>query len=448
MGTPSETAGVRGPAPADPSFQAIVPVFAKIGLLSFGGPAGQIALMHRELVERHRWLDERRFLDALSFCMLLPGPEAMQLATWCGWRLHGLAGGVLAGLLFVMPGALLIAALAAAYAVWGQTPAVSAVFVGVQAAVLAIVANALVGLSTRALTSSSARVLAGIALLAIFAFAVPFPVIIAVAGGLGALGLVGHAPSSVGSGAGASAPDRARQSGGWRQTATIVIVLLAAWWMPIGALAAWLGPDHVLTQIGLFCSKLAVVTFGGAYAVLAYMAQDVVALHGWLTAPEMMDGLGLAETTPGPLILVTQFVATIAAWRQGTPPGAAMGLAGWAVSLWATFVPCFLWVLAGAPHIEALSQRPRLRAALNAITAAVVGVMANLAIWFGLHLCFAELRPLEAGPASLLWPVWNTVQAVPVILALAGFVALRRGLPVPALIAAGALLAWLAAALG
>ena len=455
------------PVPATPAFGEAAAVFARIGLLSFGGPAGQIGLMHRELVERRRWIDEARFLEALSVCLLLPGPEAMQLATWCGWRLHGIAGGLLAGVLFVMPGALLIAALAIAYVVWGQVPAVAGVFVGVQAAVLAIVANALLNLARRALTRAADRVLALSAWVALFAFAIPFPAIVIAAALLGAFGrpwrqrvsaapsaapatapataasiAVSTAPDGVPTPAQTPVPAATSRPGVWRGSAATALVLTCAWWLPMALLAVALGGDHVLVEIGLLCSQLAVVTFGGAYAVLTYLAQDVVTLRGWLTAGEMMDALGLAETTPGPLILVIQFVSMLAAWREASPPGVVAGLAGWVVSLWTTFVPCFLWVLAGAPHIESVSQRPRLRAALDAITAAVVGVMANLALWFALHLCFATLGTLAFGPAQFPWPDWVSVRPLPTLLAVAGFVALRRGLPVPALILAGAVLAW------
>ena len=371
-------------------------VFWRIGILSFGGPAAQIALMHRVLVEEERWLDEPRFLGALSFCMLLPGPEAMQLATYSGWRLRGVPGGLVAGLLFVVPGAMVVLGLAMLYAAGGHLPLVAALFLGIKGAVLVIVIEALLRVANRALHSAVHWVVAGLAFVGIFFLSVPFPVIILVAGLTGFLLLGGRSTGSTGTG---------RDSGSVSGTARTVALWLAVWWTPVLLLTAVDGYD-ILVQIGNFFSRLAVVTFGGAYAVLAYLAQDVVTHHGWLTAGEMMDGLGLAETTPGPLILVTEFVGYIAAYRAG---GLGMGIAGALVTLWVTFAPCFLWIFAGAPYIEQLTAQPRLKGALEAITAAVVGVILNLSIWFSLHVLFAELSSHQSGPFKLLVPDWHSL---------------------------------------
>ena len=368
-----------------PTFAEATKVWARIGCLSFGGPAGQIALMHREIVDEHKWLSEQQFLSALNFCMLLPGPEAMQLATYAGWRLHGVKGGLMAGLLFVLPGALVVLALAMLYAAFGNLPWIEAIFFGVKAAVLAIVIEALLRVARRALKGSIDWLIAGAAFLALYCFDVPFPLIIIAAG------LVGFFRSS----AADTSPSTARPS--FAALFSTTATWAAIWLVPLALLALTLGSNHVLTKIGIFFSQLAVVTFGGAYAVLAYMAQAAVEQHGWLTAPEMIDGLALAETTPGPLILVTQFVGYLAALRgMGSIWG---GLAGAAVTLWMTFAPCFLWIFAGAPYIEHIGRMPRLSGALAAITAAVVGVILNLSVWFGLHVLFARLTAWKA-PSS------------------------------------------------
>jgi chromate transporter len=382
-----------GPA-MPPSFAETVRVWAKIGMLSFGGPAGQIALMHRVLVDEKRWIDESRFLPALNFCMLLPGPEAMQLATYVGWRLHGVRGGLAAGLLFVLPGALVILVLSMLYAGLGKLPVAQALFLGIQAAVLAIVVEALLRVARRALKGSVDWLIAAAAFAAIFLLKVPFPLIVLAAALLGFYRGFGQAPP-------AAVPAPAASLAATGRT---VAVWLAIWALPLVAVAAVFGGDHVLTEAGMFFSKLAVVTFGGAYAVLAYMAQDVVQHYRWLTAPEMLDGLGLAETTPGPLILVTEFVGFLAAFREGGGNPWLMGTLGAVVTLWATFAPCFLWIFAGAPYIEWLNAEPRLKSALAAVTAAVVGVILNLTVWFGLHVLFAKVHQADAGPLSLLLP--------------------------------------------
>ncbi|SDG35624.1 MULTISPECIES: chromate efflux transporter [Thalassobaculum] len=381
---------VNESAPATPGFGEALRVWLRIGLLSFGGPTAQIALMHREIVEERRWLNEDQFLNALNFCMLLPGPEAMQLATYAGWRLHGLAGGLAAGLLFVLPGAAVILALAALYATFGEVPLVDALFLGVKAAVVVIVIEALLRIARRTLSSPLHWWVAGLAFVAIFFLALPFPLIILGAAVLGLLRPAG--PSSV-----APTPAGAPALAG---TAGTVAVWLVLWWTPV-LIAAALDPGGLLTQIGVFFSKLAVVTFGGAYAVLAYMAQDVVAQKGWLTTGEMMDGLGLAETTPGPLILVTQFVGFLAAAKAG---GLAAGVAGAAMALWVTFAPCFLWIFAGAPYIDWLAGRRRLRQALSMVTAAVVGVILNLSLWFAMHVFFERVEQVDRWGLRLTWP--------------------------------------------
>lgn len=395
-------------------FGAALKVWARIGLLSFGGPAGQIALMHRELVERRGWLSERRFLDALSFSMLLPGPEAMQLATYAGWRLHGVRGGLAAGLLFVAPGAALIAALAALYSIYGAAPHVAALFIGVKAAVIVIVIEALLKLSKRALNGAAEWAAAGFAFMAIFFFSVPFPLIVAAAAIWGVA--LGRSPAP--SEQIFAAPVRAAP------VAATAAIWLCVWLAPLGALLL-IAPDGLLTEIFLFFSWLAIITFGGAYAVLAYMAQVVVSGFGWLTPGEMLDALGLAETTPGPLILVTEFVAFLAAAKAG---GLWFGLAGAAVALWATFAPCFLWIFTFAPFVERIGTRPRLRAALGGVSAAVVGVILNLSIWFALHVFFNVVERREMGPLTLWTPELASFDwGAAALTALAGVMLLRLG---------------------
>ncbi len=389
-----------------PSFPDMTRVFGRIGLLSFGGPAAQIALMHKELVEERDWLDEPTFLRALSLCMLLPGPEAMQLATYAGWRLRGVAGGVLAGGLFVIPGAIIIAALVALYVELGQLPLVQAAFLGVKAAVVIIVLQELRNLARKALVGTSARVIAGLAFVAIFAFALPFPLIIAVA----ALWGIWVAPAGPSSGV-VEAPVSSARS------LRTLAVWLPLWLSPLLLLSV-LGPP-LLADIGWLFAKLAVVTFGGAYAVLAYLTQTVVQDYGWIETAQMIDALGLAETTPGPLILVTQFVAMLAGHLAG---GTSMALAAGLVALWATFVPCFLWIFLAAPYLDRLAARPRLAAGLRAITAAVVGVILNLSIWFAMHVLFETVATHDVGPLTLALP--DPASLDPVALALTGLAAL------------------------
>jgi len=379
-------------------------VWGKIGILSFGGPAAQIALMHRVIVEERGWLTERQYLSALSFCMLLPGPEAMQLATYSGWRLHGVRGGLIAGLLFVLPGAAIMLGLAIIYAYFGAVPFVSALFLGIKAAVLVIVVEALLRVAKKALQLPRHWIVAALAFVGIFFLALPFPVIILAAALYGFF--AGAEPVED---VGPIAQTRATPT----KTLTTIILWLAVWWAPLLAVTL-LTDASILADLGLFFSKLAVVTFGGAYAVLAYMAQDVVTQHGWLTAGAMMDGLGLAETTPGPLILVTEFVGFLSAFGSG---GLALGLVGAVITLWATFAPCFLWIFAGAPYIEWIGAQPRLRGALSAITAAVVGVILNLSLWFALHVFFAEVAKRDLGLVTLWQPNLATLDWRVVVLA-------------------------------
>ena len=401
----------------NPSFAEATKVWGRIGCLSFGGPAGQIALMHREIVDERKWLSEQQFLSALNFCMLLPGPEAMQLATYAGWKMHGVKGGLVAGLLFVIPGAVVVLVLSMIYGSYGNLPWVSAIFFGVKAAVLAIVVEALLRVAKRALKGNVDWLIAGAAFLALYCFAIPFPIIIIVAG------LIGFFRSNKTG----DTPSATRPS--FSSLFSTIATWAAIWLIPLGLLAVILGPNHVLTEIGVFFSQLAVVTFGGAYAVLAYMAQAAVENHGWLKAPEMIDGLGLAETTPGPLILVTEFVGYLAASRQmGSVWG---GLAGAAVTLWMTFAPCFLWIFAGAPYIEHIGKMPRLSGALAAITAAVVGVILNLSVWFGLHVLFGKVDRIE-GLFKPWLPNWQTLDIAALgisIIAAIALLHLHLGIP-------------------
>jgi chromate transporter len=378
-----------------PTLPEMTRVFARIGVLSFGGPAAQIALMHRELVENRPWVTEKDYLSALSFCMLLPGPEAMQLAVWTGWRLHGTIGGLIAGLLFVLPGAAVVLALSMIYAAFGQVPLVAALFTGVQAAVVAIVIEALLRVSRRALKGRIHWLIAIAAFISLFALNIPFPVIIIAAGLLGAF--TTSPPASL--------PPAEIQPDA--RTLRTLAIWGALWLLPLAAL--WMFEQGLLFEIGFFFSKLAVVTFGGAYAVLAWMTQAVVQDKGWLTLPQMMDGLGLAETTPGPLILVTQFVGYLAAFKQG---GLLYGIAGAIVTLWMTFVPCFLWIFVGAPYIQRITASPRLAGALSAITAAVVGVIANLSVWFAAHVIFDTVGVSTIGPFHLITPDWASIDLV------------------------------------
>lgn len=416
-------------------------VWARVAALSFGGPAGQIAVMHRILVEEKRWLGERRFLHALNYCMLLPGPEAQQLAIYIGWLMHRTVGGFIAGVLFVVPGLLAIMVLSVFYALFGATGPVAALFFGLKAAVLVVVIEAVLRVGRRSLKSRMMVGLAIAAFLALFVFKVPFPLVIVAAGlfgfGSARLGLFrasaggGHGPAAANEVAdadtllGEATPAHAKPD--WRWSLKIGGALFALWWAPVIVCVVWLGPDSVFSHIGLFFSKLAVVTFGGAYAVLAYVAQEAVQTYQWLAPGEMLDGLGMAETTPGPLIMVTQFVGFMGAYRAETGlfPLAAAILGG-LLTTWVTFVPCFLWIFLGAPYVEALRNARLLNAALAAISAAVVGVIMNLALWFGLHVLFTQMVEVRAFGGVIDLPVLTSINLPSTIIAVVAGVAAFR----------------------
>ena len=415
--------------------------WARVAALSFGGPAGQIAVMHRILVEEKRWLGERRFLHALNYCMLLPGPEAQQLAIYIGWLMNRTLGGLIAGVLFVLPGFLAIMGLSILYALFGDIGPVSALFFGLKAAVLVVVVQAVIRVGGRSLKNPVMIGIAAAAFLAIYALDAPFPLIILGAALIGFLGgaagvtafaaggghgpKVAHEVADADSLLGEETPDHARPNLRWALSIGSVLALL--WLVPVLALGLGLGWSNIFSQIAVFFSKMAVVTFGGAYAVLAYVAQEAVETFGWLEPGEMLDGLGMAETTPGPLIMVTQFVGFMGAFRSqtGLSPLTA-GVLGGMLTTWVTFVPCFLWIFLGAPFVEALRGAKALNAALGAITAAVVGVILNLAIWFSLHVLFADVVEVTAGPLSLDLPRLASVNLPSVLLALAAAVAAFR----------------------
>ena len=440
-------------------FRDAVQVWGRIALLSFGGPAGQIAVMHRILVEEKKWIGEERFLHALNFCMLLPGPEAQQLATYIGWLLHKTVGGLLAGMLFVLPGLISIMALSWIYVLWGNVGAVAGLFFGLKAAVLAIVAQAVFRIGGRALGNPLGIALAVGAFVAIFLVSVPFPAIILSAGLIGYVaGLRGSSAFGAGGGhaadrsasvsdaesaLGTEIPAHARPNRSW--IIRMAIILLTLWLGPVALIAITLGPDSTFTNIAIFFSKAAMVTFGGAYSVLAYVAQEAVDTYGWLRPAEMLDGLGMAETTPGPLIMVTQFVGFLGAYRNpdGLSPLVA-GTLGGLLTTWVTFAPCFLWIFLGAPFVERLRHNLPLAAALSAVSAAVVGVVANLAIWFALHYLFRTTRDQSFGPIHVDLPVLASVDVAAMALSLVGLFAMfrfRLGVfPILGLCAAGGLL--------
>jgi len=385
-----------------PSFLELIQVSARIGCLSFGGPVGQIALMHRELVEERKWVTEDQYLHALNLCHLLPGPEAQQLAIWIGWKLHGLRGGLAAGLLFVIPGALIILALSILYGYAAELSWFAAIFLGIKAAVLAIVVQALLRVAGRALNTPSKKALAVAAFVALFLFNLPFPLVVLGAGVIGTV-IAATRPELFALKQNDNPPPTAPRP--WGASFRAVGIGLIVWVAPMAAVLALLGPDHVLWDVGLFFSKLAVVTFGGAYAVLAYMAQQAVDVFGWLSAREMADGLGLAETTPGPLIMVTQFVGYLAAFRAPDPFSPLFaGVLGALLTTWVTFVPCFLWIFALAPWMERLEHARHLKGGLAAVTAAVVGVIANLSVWFALHVLFSRVLDQRLGGLILTVP--------------------------------------------
>jgi chromate transporter len=415
-------------------------VWLRVASLSFGGPAGQIAVMHRIVVDEKRWIGEERFLHALNYCMLLPGPEAQQLATYIGWLMHRTVGGLMAGVLFVLPGAVSIMALSYIYAGWGNVPIIVALFFGLKAAVLAIVLQAVVRVGRRALRNRVMIALAALAFTAIFFFDVPFPVIVLTAALVGYVGArAGFAAFGSGGGHGApvgtvsdaesllgtALPAHAHPT--IASTVSVSLLWLALWWLPVVAILLVLGTGSVYSQIALFFSKMATVTFGGAYAVLAYVAQQAVETYGWLAPGEMLDGLGMAETTPGPLIMVTQFVGFLGAYRNaGDLNPMLAGTLGGLLTTWVTFVPCFLWIFLGAPFMETMRGNRALAGALSAITAAVVGVILNLAVWFTSHTWFREHVRIDAGALSFDQPLLATMQPWAIALSLAAIVAIFR----------------------
>ncbi len=410
-----------------PSFADALAVWWRIGWLSFGGPAGQIALMHRVLVQEKGWLDEDRFLHALNYCMLLPGPEAQQLAVYAGWLLHGVKGGVVAGLLFILPGALVILALSWLYVLLGDLALVEGLFFGLKAAVLAIVVQALLRIAARTLRGWLHPVLAVGGFVALFAFDLPFPLVVLGAGAIG-FAVAAVRPRQAEVAGEAAGVDVVSRPG----TFAAAMICLGLWLGTLVALLGLLGPDDVFSHIGLFFSKLALVTFGGAYAVLAYVAQQGVEHYQWLEPGEMLDGLALAETTPGPLILVTQFVGFLGGLRHGAADAPLlMATLAALLTTWVTFLPCFLWIFLGAPHVEKLRSQPALAAALAAITAAVVGVIANLALWFGLNVLFRERTAITGWGLDLRLPVPGSVDVAAAVLVAMAFVlafVLRLGL--------------------
>jgi chromate transporter len=398
-----------------PTFSEALRYWLKLGFISFGGPAGQIAIMHKELVEKRRWISDAHFLHALNFCMLLPGPEAQQLATYLGWRLHGAKGGIAAGALFVLPSVFILFGLSWLYMDGGHLPWLAAIFHGLLAAVIAVVAEAVLRIGKKALKTPALWCLASASFLAIYFFHVSFVLIILVAALLGYFGPRRQFPAGKGHGD-AKETDAIElppvKPATWTRTFIVSTLCLTLWWLPIFGIAAWLGWNSTQAQQGLFFSKAALVTFGGAYAVLPYVAQQAVETHGWLSHPQMMSGLALAETTPGPLIMVLQFVGFVGGWQH---PGVLSPLAaatlGAAITTWVTFLPCFLFVFLGAPHIEKLGQQPKLSAALTAITAAVVGVILNLGVNF---------------TQDALWPKSGPLDLFVAVLAIAAFVAIQR----------------------
>lgn len=407
----------------------------RVAALSFGGPAGQIAVMHRILVEEKRWISEARFLHALNYCMLLPGPEAQQLATYVGWLMHRTPGGLIAGGLFILPGIIAIMALSWIYALFGNVGFVAALFFGLKAAVLAIVFEAVMRIGKRALKSRAMIAIAAAAFIGIFFLGIPFPVIILAAGLIGFMGArvgLSHFATALPDNSqeaddllGERLPAHAKPNIG--KSLRVAALWLMLWLAPVAALIAILGKADVFSQIAVFFSTMAMVTFGGAYAALAYVAQQAVETYGWLRPGEMLDGLGMAETTPGPLIMVLQFVGFMAAYRDpGTMSPLMAGTLGGLLTTWVTFAPCFLWIFLGAPYIETLRGNRTLSSALSAITAAVVGVILNLALWFGIHTIFREVRTFAWGPMVFDMPVWSSVHPWALLLSAGAMVAMFR----------------------
>jgi chromate transporter len=442
LATPKERAPAPSlPAQAYPTLAEATRVWARVALLSFGGPAGQIAVMHRILVEEKRWLGDGRFLHALNFCMLLPGPEAQQLATYIGWLLHRTRGGMIAGVLFVLPGVVAIMVLSWIYVLFGKVGFVAALFFGLKAAVLAIVLQAVVRVGRRALKNDAMRLIAALSFIAIFAFDAPFPLIVAAAALIGFLGArAGHKAFSPGGGHGSVGgthvedaqtllgEELAEMPAGARRGALLAgVAALALWLVPVAVLVLALGSGNVFADIATFFSKMAVVTFGGAYAVLAYVAQEAVGTYDWLRPGEMLDGLGMAETTPGPLIMVLQFVGFLGAFREaGLQSPLLAGTLGGLLATWVTFAPCFAFIFLGAPYMEGLRANRALSAALTAVTASVVGVILNLAIWFAIHVIWREVQRVEAGPLSFELPVLGSIDWAAAALSAFALVAVFR----------------------
>jgi len=413
-----------------PSFREAVWFWLKLGFISFGGPSGQIAIMHTELVERRKWISEQRFLHALNFCMLLPGPEAQQLATYCGWLLHRTVGGIVAGALFVMPSAFLLWSLSYIYMAYGDVQWVVAIFDGLKPAVLAIVLAAVIRIGGKALKNPVMWVLAGLSFALIYFVKVPFPIIVFGSALIGLLGGI-YWKNYFGTTAPEESVDESAPKSSLGRALTICAIGGLLWFIPLLGIAMWLGIEGTHFQEGLFFSKAAMVTFGGAYAVLPYVGQQAVEHYGWLQAGQMMDGLGLAETTPGPLVMVLQFVGFVGGWQNPGPLSPlAAGTLGAAITTWVTFVPCFIWILLGAPHIERLRGNRKISSALTAVTAAVVGVIVNLAVWFGSHTLWPESAALDWGGlattvvAFALMVRWK-VEILPIVLAAATLGVLR-----------------------
>jgi len=421
----------------DVSFREATRFWIKLGFINFGGPTGQIAIMHDELVERRKWISNARFLHALNYCMLLPGPEAQQLAIYVGWLLHKVRGGLVAGVAFVLPAFFLILGLSYVYVAHGEVTWVSGIFYGLSAAVIGLVAAAVIRIGSKALRNPVMYAVAGAAFLAIFVFHVPFPLIVVSAGLLGLLGGQRWPGTS-------AIPQGQREAGektaisdegsagahtqlSFRRSATTLLIGLGVWFIPLVLVALWRGPGDTLTQEAWFFSKAAVVTFGGAYAVLAYINQAAVTQFGWLFPNQMVIGLGLAESTPGPLIMVTEFVGFVGAYQNpgGLDPVLA-GVLGAIVVTWATFAPCFLWIFLGAPFIEHLRKNQRLTNALSTITAAVVGVVLNLAVWFGIQTLFEQVRDANVFGGPIPIPVWSSVDLFAASVAVTSFVGLWK----------------------
>jgi chromate transporter len=444
------TTGPRDETPdAAPSFRRASRFWIWLGFVNFGGPAGQIALMHQELVERRGWIDEGRFLHALSYCMLLPGPEAMQLATYVGWLLHRIRGGLVAGVAFVLPSFFLLLALSWVYVTHGDLRWIAGAFAGLAAAVVGVVAHALVRLAGASLANALMVAVAITSFLAIFVVDVPFPIVIAVAAGIGLLGGIAR-PSLFEVGVGRRLEEQTSVAIAdaveaplptWRRNVVVLVIGLAAWLLPIAAIAWWRGSGDTVAEMGWFFSKAAVVTFGGAYAVLSYVDQAAVGTFGWLQPGQMAIGLGLAESTPGPLIMVLEFVGFVGAYQHpGDLPPFVAGLLGATVTVWATFAPCFLWVFLGGPYVERLRGNVRLASALQTVTAAVVGVIANLAVSFAIVTLFREVRTVSALGGEIPVPVWASIDPFAVAVAAGAFVGLRflRWHVVPVILASAA----------